>query len=55
MAKDSELQDMIEYARRLQGSMENQFEELRKEGEKSEMEKLTLLEDRYNNQIRRYI
>ena len=44
---------MINYAKKLQSNMEDQFEELRKESKDNEMEKLNLLEDRYNMQIRR--
>ena len=44
---------MIEHAKKLQNNMENQFEELRKESRENEMQKLNLLEDRYNMQIRR--
>lgn len=44
---------MIGYAKKLQGNMETQFDELRKESNKNEMEKLSMLEDRYNMQIRR--
>jgi len=44
---------MIEHAKKLQSNMETQFDELRKESRDSEMQKLNLLEDRYNMQIRR--
>ncbi len=44
---------MIEHAKKLQNNMENQFDELRKESKESEMNKLNILEDRYNMQIRR--
>jgi len=54
IAKDNDLQCMIEHAKKLQNNMENQFEELRKESKESEMNKLNILEDRYNMQIRRY-
>jgi len=53
IAKDNDLQHMIEHAKKLQNNMENQFDELRKESKESEMNKLNILEDRYNMQIRR--
>jgi TolA-binding protein len=45
---------MISTARKLQGEMNNRVESLRKESKSSEMDKLNFLEERYNNQIRRY-
>ena len=53
ITKDNDLQHMIEHAKKLQNNMETQFEELQMKSKESEMNKLNILEDRYNMQIRR--
>ena len=52
--KDKEIENMIAYSKKIKNDMENQIELIRKEANDSEMKKLSILEDKYMNQIQRY-